>query len=484
MNSVDIGLDAEQYFVLQQYVEAWQQPGAERPSVYDMPDDVAEVLAAANIFTTSIGVANADKQLPTKEYLKQKGYEFDLGTIADNTIEALRDVPEFKEAARPNEFGHNELGSALAKTFSAITGITAHNIHATKPKIRRGKVVDGTVVAERMVFDVAAPDQSQKLLAALQQLLITSDGKACGVVPAFNSEGQVSGVEVRGLNEHMARSLSRAIEALIVREDQRKFGTVLPTVHLERVVVDGKKEYHIVRQKLSLVEWEKRGETFHPVVRKRLDEADAAYKALSLQASYDDDPEMQQITTNKLPDYHLLGTDGAGALQGMRDLFNVQIARVRGGTYRNPEQDPNKKARLRIDRGTDLKRAKATAIDTAKGPLTAHRTSLVDQAKSQGGEVAAQVRAKPARGGLELIELISDVSASKLVLTGLKNTVLAKRGAKRMGEIELWLDERRRFQDPDYLLRRLSWLAHIGSQYNLNEAGKQRLKELQDASRS
>lgn len=455
------GLKNEQYLALQGQVKDWQKPDVTRPSVYDMPPDVTDALHAANIYTTTVGVAEADKPVPRMEYLERKNHESDMGTIAANTTHALQDKPRFAEAAQTNEFGHNTLGNKLAETFQAVTAITAHNVHVTRPKMKKGKMIDGTVVADRMDFAVSSVDKSLDLMEALQALLVTRRGNTCSVLPTLDAEGLVVGVQVSGLNEHMARALTRGVEALMAQEDRRTYGTVLPI------------------QKLSLDQWKKGDEakgrppeTLHPAVEARLQAADDGYKALTLKASYEGDPEIKDVTINKDPDYHLLGTDAAGALQGMRDIFNVRIkgnealrvASLRGERD-NPEQDPNKRTRLAIDNGTNLTRRQTAPEERKHGPVTGQRLSLRQQAQEKSREALEDAKDDPAAAFAEMADLVTDLGVLKLVLTGVKNIVLARRGLKQLSLVRDRLDERKLVQHPDYLTRRLSWLANLGPDF-------------------
>lgn len=432
--SVNPLLEVNQVNLLKGYLSTWEQDGG-RPSVYNMPADLTQVLAAANIYTTSIGISDADKPLSRRDYLAKEGYRQDLETIADNTIHALSGDRIFSEAIP------NDLGSRLSEIFSAVSSITAHNVHVTKPKMRKGEVIDGTVLAERIVLGIASPAKSVDLMAALQRLLVTADGDVCGVRPVLDENQQITGVEITGLNEHMARSLSRAVEALLAREDRRKYGTLLP----------GKKSLKVHKEN---------GETFHPKVETRLVAANENYKALELKASYGDS-ELQAVETNKDPDYNLLCTDGAGMLQGLRDIFNVQIVELRGGTHRNPEQDPDKGSRLRIDIGTDLRRDKATPEEVKRGPLLGRRLSPMEK----GQEAAAKASSDLVSTGADIVEFTELVAAPEvrgLALTALKSVIHVRRGLRRAVEIDNLLSERQKLQNRDYFVRRLSWLIHIG----------------------
>jgi hypothetical protein len=386
-------LDAHDYHTLQQKLDEWQQSDGDVPPIREMSAALQDILAKANIFTTSVGVHDADHPLSRRSYLEKRGYKKELEKIAKNVTRFMQNKPGFEDAAKTDEFGHNTLGSKLAKVFGAVTAIEGYNLHVIDKKEVDGKVADGTVVAERMIFTVSTADEARGLTIALQELLTTSNGDSCMVLPVTpttkqEATGELFGVEVYGLDEHMARGLSRAVEALLIPEDRRNYGTELP--HIKR----------------SLKVWKEEGETFHPKVEQRLEKADQAYKLLNLTVTDKDKPHgIRSVDTNKQPDYHLLGTDAAPMLQGLRDIFNEAVIPLRGGSHRNPEQNPNKKARLRIEEDVDLKRDPAKPDDVKLGPLTARPLSETEAAQEKGREVARAVRKNPIDAGVKVAEL-------------------------------------------------------------------------------
>lgn len=324
-------------FHLPTIIEAARANGGLIHNLQDQPG-VTDALAKHGLHTTS------ETRHPGSlvEFSPVYGREKSLGTIAMHAAVVLASTEHYQEAARKGQ-----LGTALADDLRAIRTVRGHDVHmASHPQA--GKEQKGVVTATRIELGVEGRDTAEKVAVALQGLLRTGLGGK--FYPALVGEERKDGlvaVRLPGHDEHAARSLSRASQALMDEELLKRHGVRLP------------------EDKMPYDEWRRRNETFIPLVSHRLKAVRDEYHAgLTITASYRDRPEMRPYAGKRM-----IGTDPAPVLEAIRDIMNPVIDAERlDNPRRKREQHPNQVDRPLTETDIHLSRDAAEQSQAEFGP--------------------------------------------------------------------------------------------------------------------
>jgi len=388
-------------------------------SVHELGVAGATLLMEHEVYTTEI----TRDPGTFRQFQQDRRLEEAHEQIAANANERFAHIPEFREAV-----AEKRLGSALVDVFASVTKVEAYNVHIREnpddEPLEEGEIDHRTVVADNTIWTVGeGPDNAAtKLSIALG-----------GLLHSYNTQPTVvteSSVLFRELNEHQARSLARIVGALVVQEYREQ--TVAVT---------------LPREKRSLPHWDEHGETFRPTLREQLERADQRYQSLQKVASYHYPEQLSPVSRE---DDHLIVNDFAPSFQGIRDIFNGLIHKVRGGSHHNKEQDPDETARPFIEEGIELKRDAVSAEEEWKGPPTSRALTFLEKMAMTGTETLEGVKKRPGRALLRVAGKGVGLAGLGLLDLGLKAAEYSphttKAGKQLADDIREWKKRKAAFE--------------------------------------
>ena len=356
-----------------------------------------------------------------REFIEKRNVDRAYETLAENVYDALSPEKDVRKREKKvatamkgiqgymDALSNHELGTFLADTFGAITHIAADNVHV-ELSTDGADTVD-TVVAEKMTFSVGSQEESKRLNNVLQALLVTPNG-------SYIVESDGNTVSVDGLDEHAIRALARVVEATEMYDKK---------VAREKEDRDENqsKQQRIIRRtftapaKRSLVRLEKEGHTFPSDEKAQWERKDHAYQKLGLEASYygddtsiplvnssaDNAQEMNSFDNRTMFKHsHLLITEAAPALQGMRDIMNGCIRELPFRSQGNPEQNPDKDSRLLVEQDIELKRDPVDPGEEHHGPQLSRIPTRGEKTLDQARKLIESSSNAPVQTILKLIE--------------------------------------------------------------------------------
>lgn len=299
------------------------------------PSDVAAFLAEHGIYNT------AQPQYPGErsECSERENTARQIGKLAENASNALKNTPDFEEALATGQLAHM-IGNTVLRS---VTAMHLDDIHVADPEHNEsGEAVGGVATIGSTTFVVRTVDDLNRLGLLFQAWARASQSSRNPYRLTVDMDNWADHymLTVSHLNEYSVRMLEKAHTGIQAREDKELTGTLLP------------------QEKVPASRWYGENYTFAPVVDMRMRAVQQHYIELgrNTTATYREGVRHSDFGDELEHRPEPLGDSPSAVWEVLRKGMTTVIRPMRGSSAFNQDQHPKASERLDIEKGVRIKR--------------------------------------------------------------------------------------------------------------------------------